>query len=452
MSRSPRTPWQKPPSCGPKSQFCNQTRRVSYEDGYQITAFRCELDLFSLIPGKLAPKFPKSVGSGGSRTRAKAFAKIFVLIRLRPHPHPLSAPPSPTMSSEDVGTAPSVDKGKARARIDDPDERTPLLASGSGPHYDLEPGTPRRRRLFTKLLSVFLLTFSLCILFLVLVLLIAYSYGSRASGISSDELIQRALVARGPDRLDVLNITTDGGIWLHVQGRVGLDAGGVIGVATEEDDSVLQYWWKSIGRWGIHQFDRVTVDLTAIDVSSEHDQLAVISLPPLELPLTADPPNDDSWLTTVAIPVYFEPTKNISAIARFVRESWRDGTMRVEAHVGRAVVRGGRLNDGSWRTRLRAIRSDVHSTVSMKSKSAYHSIPIKLTLRVSSPSAWLPTPGEWTALSTGFGTGYASVFPYNIRELSLVYICQRHRCQPTAAQCALHRGADPFHGFAPAIQ
>ena len=272
------------------------------------------------------------------------------------------------MSSESQSGTSIISKGKARATPQDLDERTPLLASGSGAPYDPEPAAPRRRRLFVKLLTVFLYSLSVCILFLVILLLIAYSYGSRASGISSDELVQRALVARGPDRLDVLNITKEGGIWLKVHGRVGLDAGSVIGVATEDDDTVLKDWWKSIGRWGISQLDRVTVNLSTIDVSSQQDQLASISLPPLELPLTADPPEDESWLTGVSIPVYIQPTKNMSALARFVRESWRDGTVRVEAHVGRAFVRGGRLNDVGWRTRLRAIRSDVHSRVSLKSE------------------------------------------------------------------------------------
>lgn len=263
---------------------------------------------------------------------------------------------------------PNAAKGKGRARPQDLDERTPLLASGSGTQYNPEPGTPRHRRLFARLLFVYLYFFSFCILLFILVLLIAYSYGYKASGISSDELIRRALVARGPDRLDVLNITGDGGIWVRVRGRVGLDAGGVIGVATEEDESYLKYWWKSIGRWGIEQLDTITVNLTTIDVSSKHDHLATVTIPPLDLSLTADPPHDDSWLSEVSIPVYVQPTKNMTALLHFVRESWRDGYMRVEAQVDRAFVRGGHLNEVGWRSQLRAVRTDVHSRLSMKGK------------------------------------------------------------------------------------
>ena len=280
--------------------------------------------------------------------------------------HPLA-----TMSSDEPTAPINNSKGKARAIPQDFDERTPLLASGSGAHYDPEPNVPRRgRRLFAKLLSVFIFSFSICILLFLLVLLIAYSYGSRASDISPDELIQRALVARGPDRLDVLNITKEGGIWVNVHGRIGLDAGSVIGVASDDDDTIFKDWWKSVGRWGIHQLDRITLNLTTINITSQHDQLAAISLPALDLPLTADPPPDDTWLTKVSVPVYILPTKNVSALARFVRESWRDGSMRVEAHVDRAAVQGGRLNDGGWRSMLRTIRSDVHSRVSVKSKLA----------------------------------------------------------------------------------
>lgn len=265
-----------------------------------------------------------------------------------------------------MSTSPHAAKGKGRARPEDLDERTPLLASGSGTHYEPEPTTPRRRRLVAQLLSVFLYSFSFCVLLFIIVLLIAYSYGSRASGIPPDELIQRALIARGPDRLDVLNITSDGGIWLRVRGRVGLDAGRVIGVATEEDESYLQFWWKSIGRWGIEQLDSVTANLSTIEVSSQHDHLAAVVIPPLDLPLTADPPHDDSWLTEVTIPVYIQPTKNMTALLRFVRESWRDGTMRVEAHVGRAAIRGGHLHEGGWRSALSAVRKDVVSHVSLR--------------------------------------------------------------------------------------
>lgn len=308
--------------------------------------------------------------------------------------------PHIAMSSDNQGNTSNTSKGKTRATQQDLDERTPLLASGSGTHYDLEPGPPRRRRLFTKLLSVFVFFFSVCILLFILVLLIAYSYGSRASDISSDELIQRALVVRGPDRLDVLNITREGGIWVNVQGRVGLDAGSVIGVASGEDDSIFIDWWKSMGRWGIHQLDRVTVNLTTIDVSSQHDHLATISLPLLELSLTADPPENDSWLTKVSIPVYVQPTKNISALARFVRESWRDGTVRIEAHVGSADIRGGRANEDGWRTRLRAIRSDVHSKVSLNSELVAVSVcEFPDAVNVSVPRLpGLPPPGSGRSL------------------------------------------------------
>jgi hypothetical protein len=315
------------------------------------------------------------------------------------------------MSTEDVSTSNSV-KGKARATAQDLDEHTPLLASGSGTpnHYDLEPGAPRRRQLFTKLLSVFLLSFSLCILFVILILLIAYSYGSEASGVSSDELIQRALVARGPDRLDVLNITKGGGIWLQVQGRVGLDAGGVIGVARDENDSFLKEWWKSLGRWGIHRLDHVTVNLTTIDISSKYDHLATVTIPPLELPLAADPPHDDTWLTRVVIPVFVQPTKNLSALAHFARESWQNGTMRVEGHVGHAYVHGGRMNDGGWRSKLRTVRSDVHSTISMKSK--FYVVPsfTKLTRRhVSTQSSRATSSWCWRATPTGVSTSHVEV-------------------------------------------
>ena len=69
--------------------------------------------------------------------------------------------------------------------------------------------------------------------------------------VSSEELLDRAVTVKGPDRLDVLNITEGGGIWIKVEGRVGVDAGAVIGVNSEDGDGIFRDIWKSIGtRWG----------------------------------------------------------------------------------------------------------------------------------------------------------------------------------------------------------
>lgn len=259
-----------------------------------------------------------------------------------------------------------LSKGKNRAIDPDLDERTPLLASGSGVHNDVE-STTRRRRLFPTLLTVFFFSLSFCALLFIVVAILAYSLGSSASGATPEELIQRALVVRGPDRVNVLKITPEGGIWLQVKGRIGIDAGKAMGYNTEEGDGILRDLWKSLGRWGVHQVDRVSVNLTTIDITTEdNDHLVDLSLHPLDLPLTANPPRDDTWLSETSLPVYVLPTKNVTVLVGFLRESWRNGTMRVKANVGRAVVHAGSLHDGGWKSWLSVTRSHVKSEVRVR--------------------------------------------------------------------------------------
>ncbi|KII91591.1 hypothetical protein PLICRDRAFT_696608 [Plicaturopsis crispa FD-325 SS-3] len=266
-----------------------------------------------------------------------------------------------------------IDKGKGRAISPEPTERTPLIASQSfSPHE--EPSTPtstaRRHSLWRKLLFVFLASLALCVVAFVVVALIAYSYSSRVSEISPSDLLDKGLVVRGPDRLDVLNITEDGGIWLNVGGKIGIDAGSVLEVNSDGDnDGLWQDFWKAIGRWGVRQLETVSVNLSTVQVSPDYDKssvLARIHTPEIELPLTTDPPPDLSWLTAVSIPVFIQPTKNVSSLMQFARHTWRAGALNVHAHVGDLAVHGGSLDDSSWRRNFNVQRSDVWASIRMK--------------------------------------------------------------------------------------
>ena len=123
----------------------------------------------------------------------------------------------------DDPTSHRVDKGKGRARTQDEEasETTPLLASASGSltssrDIPIQHPNGARRRLYSRLVSVFLITLSFTVLVFVLLAIVAYSWRSRASTISPEEIIQKALVVRGPDRIDVLNATSEDGLWLLV--------------------------------------------------------------------------------------------------------------------------------------------------------------------------------------------------------------------------------------------
>lgn len=281
-----------------------------------------------------------------------------------------------TMSSGDTCSDAEhhLDKGKARAAPLECTEETPLLASASAsyaadPTFPLQSHPRRRDALLSRLLSIFLFSLSLCIIAFSLVALIVYSYASRSTSLSPQELVQRALVFQGPDRLDVLNITSNGDIWVRIDGKVGLDAGAALGVNTEDGDSILGDLWKSIGRWSVHRLERISMNTTVIHISStDGDILANVSVPTLELPLSANPPPDDTWLTSVSIPVLLQPTKDTWKLLSFARTCWRDGTVTVSASVAEVVVGGGGITETGWRKLVRIIRSDISSIIRIKSE------------------------------------------------------------------------------------
>lgn len=268
-------------------------------------------------------------------------------------------------------------KGKARAINSEPTEHTPLLstasATASSPQHLQDPPN-HARRICSRLLTVFLVSLSFCIIAVLFIVFIVYSYRARATAVSPEEIIQRALVVKGPDFINVLNTTSDGAVWIEVNGRVGLDAGNVVGVHTEHDDGLFRYLWKSVGRWGIHQLDRVSINITTVHVASEYntsDILASIHAAPIEVPLTANPPRDFSWLTPVTIPLLVRPTKDVGTLMRFVRNSWKQGVIDVLTTVDSAQVWGGPIGGSGWRRAFNIKHSDIQTAVHIRRKSLF---------------------------------------------------------------------------------
>jgi hypothetical protein len=269
------------------------------------------------------------------------------------------------------------DKGKARqSNSQEPTETSPLLASRSyviHPDDDnLESATRSNNgSLLSTLTTVFLITLSISIILVLLLLSLAYSYAAKASQLSNEAILNNGLVFHGPDAIEVLNISKHGDIWLRLDGRVGFDAGAVIGVKPDNDDTPWLDAWKAIGRWGIRNLDVVSLTLFSINISPQYDlsaQLATIEVPPFQIPLTAIPPDDTSWLTPMSLPVHIHPSHNVSAWLHFARESWQRGYAVAQATVARADIQGGRLERSTWRSALRVDRSNVTVGLNMKSK------------------------------------------------------------------------------------
>lgn len=169
--------------------------------------------------------------------------------------------------------------------------------------------------------------------------------------------------------MDILNITDDGGIWLNVGGQIGMDAGSAIGIGSNPEDDLLKDLWKSIGRWSVRRLERVSVHLSTITILPEHDPhslLMAIDVPPIELPLTVNPPRDTSWLTHISIPIHFKPTTNTTLLLKFLKDSWLRGSLTVSADVGQANIRGGSLNLDSWRSLFHGKLTNIRTSIHMK--------------------------------------------------------------------------------------
>ncbi|KAK0469297.1 uncharacterized protein EV420DRAFT_1757092 [Desarmillaria tabescens] len=272
------------------------------------------------------------------------------------------------MSLNNSANGRPVDKGKGRA-VEPPTERTPLIppasSSLSSSVSDIEPlHTQSRRPLLYKLLYVFFISLLLCVVVVVALALLAWSYASRASNLSPDTIINDGLVFEGPSRVDVLNMTDTGEIWALIEGRIGLDAGGVTGMNSADQDNLVQDLWKSLGRWGIRKLDRVSVHMSSVHVVSEHgERLATLTIPSQEIAITADPPDDLSWLQPVSTTVFIQPTTNGSVLKSFVQEAWREGSFALKMDIGEVAVEGGSLGNTGWRHNLHNKFRDVNTVI-----------------------------------------------------------------------------------------
>ncbi|KAF5384235.1 hypothetical protein D9615_003475 [Tricholomella constricta] len=269
------------------------------------------------------------------------------------------APPDP---SEEL-------PGKGKGRAEAPTEHTPLLAGQSSSNEEIpSPTTEHTRRLLrSRLTMVFFVSLSLCIGVFVLLALLAWSYAAKVSKISPDDVVRDGLILRGPDRVDVVNITSSGELWLSIDARLGVDAGAVVGMNSDQEGaSLLGDLWRCVGRWGVRRLGRVTVTLSMIDIMSEADPstiLASVNPSPLTVPLTVNPPNDVSWLTHVPMLVLVRPNNDTSTLIEFMRNAWRDESIDIRAKTAQALIQGGSLNEKSWRNRLHQKFFDINTSV-----------------------------------------------------------------------------------------
>lgn len=293
------------------------------------------------------------------------------------------------MSGRSVASGLRDVKGKGRAT-----EITPLLqpeipsadapiVGGSSARYHAVPSpppspSPRQRRadLRNILVKVFFGTLTLCVVGVVLVALLIWSYARRAEGAGTDKAL-RAITWHGPQDIEVLGVGEEGegegegAISLRVTGKVGVDADIIMGWDEEDDDmSIWEGMWRDIGRWGITILKQVSVSFGEATVYPQpfgSGYLFKTRAQPAIIPITADPPIHEDWLTPISFDLTVQPTTDSELLERFVTTSWETGAINVRVGVDKVHVQGG---ETGWRRLVQASRHKLESYVHMRSMSS----------------------------------------------------------------------------------
>jgi len=330
------------------------------------------------------------------------------------------------MDSDDPRAEPHtpIDKGKQRAATPEPSERTPLLPPSSShtihqsrPHLSL-PEQPPHQNLVRKLLIVFLATLVACVVVLVLVLLFALSYSSRVSSLTAQDILDRGLFIEGPDRIDVLNATKEGGVWIRVDGRVGLDVGRVLRVHPDDGGLIWTELWKGIGRWGVRKVGMISVQLSQITVTSRSEpslSLALLTVPTVELPLSPDPPSNIEWLTPMSVPINIRPSNHTEDLIRFANESWMSGIIQVSATILSIRVTGGKIHENTWRGGFGTERSNVSIAVRTESEPLLPACSVLPFIVSSTAVPWPSRPRKQHTLPPVFAVDHLEHLPYLFR-------------------------------------
>ncbi|KAG1886354.1 uncharacterized protein F5891DRAFT_989132 [Suillus fuscotomentosus] len=168
-----------------------------------------------------------------------------------------------------------------------------------------------------------------------------------------------------------------------------------MGVDTDGDEGTFYDMWKSFGRWGVKVLDRVTVDVSTTQIFSQRQALlATLDSPPFELPLTANPSYDNSWLSPLSLTLFVVPTQNASDINQFVHDSWHLGAASRDHLWGLHGQR--RLEANSKVSEIKYRDSVIHET-------SYSNTG-------SFANPWLAYPGQGRTPTIHFAADHVAVF------------------------------------------
>lgn len=188
----------------------------------------------------------------------------------------------------------------------------------------------------------------------------------------------KAVRWRGPDDVQVVDIgQTDGAVTIRVTGALGFDADIFMGWG-EDGSSEGSYWdglWRGLGQWGVSMLREVTVTPGQITVYSDKlDALPLMGLTsgPLGIPVTANPPDGDAWLSPITTQFTLRPSNDSVFLQHWAESTWASGSVNLRVHVDRVHVQAG---EAGWRSLVKAERANVHSLIHYLSQSSSFSTP-----------------------------------------------------------------------------
>lgn len=294
------------------------------------------------------------------------------------------------MSAHSVGRGRDKGKGKARA---EPTERDPLLPSTSttpaGPYPDETRPPTRRSRIRSILSTVAIILFSLILSLALFLALLAHSFQPSRSELK--ELPTTAFAYSGPDNVQVLNVT-DGGIFVNVSIRCGINADTALGLSSPDQGQKANAtrpgargtgarWWESLRQWSAYRvLDRLpekAVQITTqepIYVFPEHFDtlplLKVTVLEPILVPLVTRVRPGTPWLQPLSFTVAVRPIASTGQLWEFVQQAWAQGEAQVVLGIAQAIAEV--PADSWWAKYARTRQKDLAFELAVPGESRTH--------------------------------------------------------------------------------
>ena len=242
------------------------------------------------------------------------------------------------------------------------------------------------------MLASSLATLTLCFIAIItLILLAGFSYAEPATHTAPQALIQQAVVFRGPSHVDITNVTSDS-LLLNVEGAIGINADVLLGL-NQQQGGRLSRPRTAFGRWLVRRLGSVTVSLSTISIYAPYSRtihavpstpLFEIQPPTFSLPLTVNPPDDDTWLSPLSLSILVHPAQSNNALLSYAEDALKMRRALVTIEIKSVRVFG----QGSWRSLFSVQRNDLRTVVKYECTYILFKSWSRYSHHFTSPSTW----------------------------------------------------------------